>query len=79
MSVQRGEAERLVCSDRPDGSFDEIEVRGISGCAAVNGGPVAHVTWNEGGFRWVAESATYDAAAIAEQLGEWRLLGSGDS
>lgn len=78
MSVQRDDAERLVCSERPDGRFEEIEVRGISGCAAVNGGPVAHVIWNEGGFRWVAESATYDAVSLAEQLGEWRLLGAGD-
>lgn len=78
-AVQRSRLEPLDCEGRPDGRFEAVTVRAVDGCALVGGGPVVHLIWNEGGFRWTAESSTYeDAASLIDQLNRWRLLTQDD-
>ena len=75
VSVQRGELGPLDCEERPDGTFDAVIVRSADGCVSTDGGPVVHLMWNEGGFRWTAQSSTYqDAEALIAEVNRWRLL-----
>lgn len=77
-SVQRSEVAPLDCTRRTDGAFEAVDVRATDGCALAQGG-VTHVIWNEGGFRWTAESSTHqDPAALIEHLDRWRLLTQDD-
>lgn len=78
-SVQRSRVEPLDCEARPDGRFEAVTVRTVDGCALMGGGPVVHLIWNEGGFRWTAESSIYqDAATLIDQVDRWRLLTQDD-